>query len=92
MLDTMKWAISDRRYPDVKCRTLDDVEGAERDLYKNVRGRHEKVNGRMKQSAVLGQRFRHHLSLHSQCIVAVANIFALAMHYGWCQYLANNGK
>lgn len=43
-------------------------------MQSKVRARHEVVNRRLKQWGVLGQRFRHDLSVHQTIFYAVANI------------------
>ncbi len=48
-------------------------------VYADLRARHETVNRRFKQFAVLSNRFRHDKSSHSFCFHAIANVTQLIM-------------
>ena len=47
-----------------------------------IRARHDALNKRLKQFNVLGNRFRHRLSLHVFCFYAVLNIVELSIEDG----------
>ncbi len=47
-----------------------------------ARARYETANHRFKQFLVIGQHFRHELSLHSSCFHAVANITEVMIQNG----------
>lgn len=44
-----------------------------------ARARHEAVNGRLKQFAILERRFRHNVQLHGKVFMAVANVVQAAI-------------
>ena len=48
-------------------------------LHKRIRARHETVNSRLKNFAVLRHIFRHDLELHSDCFYAALNITQLTL-------------
>ncbi len=52
------------------------------DFHALARARHEPVNRRFKQFSVIGQRFRHGLSLHSSCFHPVQNLTQVMIQNG----------
>ena len=56
---------------------------------KAARGRHETVNGRLKNWNVIDQVFRHNLNLHGICFLAVAVLTQLMFERGYRPYQVN---
>lgn len=74
--------IADGGYTDEKCRSCKGVNDPNRRLFAVVRARHETVNRRFKQFAVLGHRFRHALKLHSFCFYSICNLTQIMLLTG----------
>ena len=73
MLDIDEFVVGDRGYADERCV---QPPGAQHHLHHTlaaIRARHESLNERLKNFFVLKRRFRHRLSLHSDCFYAVLN-------------------
>jgi len=49
---------------------------------KQIMSRHETINERLKEFRVLSSRFRHDISLHQMCFLAIVNITQLKIHHG----------
>ena len=79
MLDSKEKVVADCGYPDKQCVTprVDDS----RDMTALL-ARHETMNRRLKQFAVLSHVFRHDRSLHSHCFHAVCNLTQLMIENG----------
>ena len=72
--------IADAGYIDPVCSHPNQTDGTIDFSY--VRARHEALNKRLKQFAILGSRFRHDLGLHSTCFFAVLNLVQLGIQRG----------
>lgn len=81
-LDEGELVVADGGYKDERCMACKDEQDPNREFFALVRARHETVNRRFKQFAVLGNRFRHSLKLHSFCFYAVCNITQLLLLSG----------
>ena len=55
------------------------LDGEARIAHGRLHGRHEGVNGKLKQFSVLNNRFRHNLELHGECFLAVVTLVQLGM-------------
>ena len=73
--------LTDGGYPDGKCvRTIPNTSTK---FSKDVRARHEAVNGRLKSFKVLKHVFRHSMHKHRLCFMAVAQVIQIElMIYG----------
>ena len=75
VLDDCERVIADMGYSDDMCITPDTLlSPVSPKLHRLLRARHETVNKRLKQFAVLRSSFRHDLSFHGVCFHAIANI------------------
>ena len=72
--------IEDGGYKDFTCSYL--LKGHNELDFSFIRARHEALNERLKQFNVLGNRFRHRLSLYVFCCYAVLNIVELSIEDG----------
>ena len=72
--------VADGGYINPVCSYPEQTDGIVQFSY--IRARHEALNKRLKQFAVLGSRFRHNLELHSQCFFAVLNLVQLCIEEG----------
>ena len=80
VLDNEERAIADKGYTDDMALTPDTVfSPIQSHLHSMLRARHETVNKRLKQFAVLNCKFRHALSYHGTCFHAVSRITQLAL-------------
>lgn len=71
--------IADNIYRDPACARKGLFSGEDGRLVKRILCRHEILNSRLKQFAVLRTPFRHKLSNHSDCFWAVLNITQLIL-------------
>lgn len=74
-----EFAICDNGYTDDRCIQPPGTNNRFHYTLSRVRARHENLNRRLKQFNVLGHRFRHDLSKHKLCFMAVANITNLML-------------
>lgn len=59
----------------------DKVSDSEKPLLIQIRAHHETCNARIKHYNIVGQRFRHIVTLHSQAFHAVACLVALSLRH-----------
>ena len=71
-LDPGEQVLADGSYVGDKCVMC--IPGKSEKFSSQVRARHETANRRLKHFAVLGNRFRHKLQLHSMCFHAIVNL------------------
>ena len=69
--------LADNIYRDERCARKGIFTGEDGRFVKTVLCRHETVNGRLKNFAVMSAVFRHSISKHSNCFWAVLNITQL---------------
>lgn len=70
--------IADKIYRHPNCMNPSDVtDDGYKKIHSRIRARHETVNSRFKNFAVLGQSFRHAVNKHFICFHAVAQIVSL---------------
>lgn len=74
-----EFAISDNGYADERCIQPPGQAHPNHSSFARVRARHENMNRRLKQFGVLSQRFRHDISKHKFCFIAVANLTNLTL-------------
>lgn len=72
--------ITDNIYRDLDCGRKRLFIGEDSRVVKRILCRHEILNSRLKQFAVLRTPFRHKISNHSDCFCAVLNIRQLILH------------
>jgi len=78
-LGTQEFVIADSGYGDLRCMQPPLRNHPKYETYARIRARHEVVNKRLKQFAVLTRTFRHRRSFHGVCFRAVANITVLIL-------------
>ncbi len=74
--------VADGGYRDIACEKNPKGREIWSGFHAMARARHETVNRRFKQFSVIGQRFRHELTLHSSCFHTVANLTHVIIQNG----------
>ena len=78
-LDEGELVLADQGYTDDSCLLSYHVSVQDRPLHSLIRARHEVVNKRFKQFAVLTSNYRHHIDLHRFVFHSIANLTHLMM-------------
>lgn len=79
LLDDGEKVIADRGYPDGKVINPDSEANMYSTFNATVRARHETFNSRLKSFAILGDRYRHDIRLHSDVFFSVLNLVHLSI-------------
>ena len=74
-----EFVIADRGYFDTSCIQPPGEEHAKHETYLGIEPRHNVINKRVKQFAVLVQKFRHSVSYHGTCFLVSSIIAAIAL-------------
>jgi hypothetical protein len=82
MVEDDEMTLADRGYNDQQYFVNQNYYPESAPRQKVVMARHETVNSRLKEFAVLDEAFHHNINYHGRCFIAVANVVQLRIENG----------